>query len=1038
SGRVSVEGMGLDSVTVTLSGDDLEEDATAMTDATGQYAFAGLAEGDYTVAISDFDNVSYVFENTSMDVTLGDDDVQIHNFMGMHARTGMISGMLFVDEAGKNDAYDEGEDALATPGILLSLIGPDESIIAPRPGATNASGMFMFDKLRAGAYQLVVNPRNLNPAIPADYAYGGSSTGYQFTLGVGGEATQNIPFDITHTTVNFMVNLKAGAAMGDALPGATVSFFSDMAGEQKIGDAMSGDDGMASMRIARTSASNNTVYAKVAAPAGDYATDMAMQAVMWDAKMTMHAASNASDILNTKADFSFSGATVMTEYGGGKALAGWAITVSSDKSAAADAPAKLGDDGSAKYSEVVAADSLPVKYTVNVASNQDNALDGGEKYSAGKTGLTYTHNGLSLPATMDAGMLEVKYTTQTLKVYVHHERDQVMGYTGNILGGDVRNTGTVNVDIRHIERSSGRSRAFNPNTEWNSGGGRKTDSNGVVTFRGVPANAQVIVQASLASDAGNVRLLRPDELAAYTDRDGNNIMGGAFGDNGGYHHTVELCPLMATDPTGQRFGECASFAFVNTHLVHGQVWKHDFVPAANGDGWTERNLRHVPGTTVTLAPVAGENLAGDGEGFTAAAADNRRTPLDERKQFNWGQKAAGVYKVTVPAGWVARVGAPGTNVALGNSFNPLAGDVQIDVTPTTGFAYGRVTGEDGFPVAGVTVNVNGVTATTDAAGRYTAGGFASQTRRISNVTYANRIFVEITHTGHNFSRTIRPFAANAPEMVNVELEGATKTATIAGRVTAAGTGDAVAGARVWVDYGAGATNPLGVSARTGLLTGSDGSYSATVVAQPAGSTVGISVTKSDMSFTPASIDVGALEGSSISGISFTGFMKATITGRVSNNGRPMDGVKVKAMAVGGSAAADSATTGETGSYRLFVPFGTYDVEASKAGFNFTPTNQRVNVGPGATTSIDDFAAVVVPSSDATLSDLMLSNDVSLAPTFASDVTAYTASAPNSVAQITVTATTANAGADAVIMPTDADDAAAGHQVDLAVGANEIT
>ena len=68
SGRVSVEGMGLDSVTVTLSGDDLEEDMTAMTDASGQYAFAGLAEGDYTVAISGYDDVAYVFDNTSMDV----------------------------------------------------------------------------------------------------------------------------------------------------------------------------------------------------------------------------------------------------------------------------------------------------------------------------------------------------------------------------------------------------------------------------------------------------------------------------------------------------------------------------------------------------------------------------------------------------------------------------------------------------------------------------------------------------------------------------------------------------------------------------------------------------------------------------------------------------------------------------------------------------------------------------------------------------------------------------------------------------------
>ena len=288
SGRVSVEGMGLDSVTVTLSGDDLEEDATAMTDATGQYAFAGLAEGDYTLAISGFDAVSYVFETTSMDVTLGDDDVQIHNFMGMHARTASVSGMLYVDEAGKNDAYDDGEDALAAAGIALALVGPGIGDVSP--GVTGADGSFTFAGLRAGPYQLVISP--VNPAIPADYAYGGPAEGYSFALGVGDAVTQNVPFDITHTTVNFMVNLKSGDDMGDALPGATVSFFSDMAGEQKIGDATTGDDGMGSLRIARSMASNHTVYASVAAPAGSYDTDGAKQAVMWDGKMTMHAASN--------------------------------------------------------------------------------------------------------------------------------------------------------------------------------------------------------------------------------------------------------------------------------------------------------------------------------------------------------------------------------------------------------------------------------------------------------------------------------------------------------------------------------------------------------------------------------------------------------------------------------------------------------------------------------------------------------------------------------------------------------------------------
>ena len=95
-----------------------------------------------------------------------------------------------------------------------------------------------------------------------------------------------------------------------------------------------------------------------------------------------------------------------------------------------------------------------------------------------------------------------------------------------------------------------------------------------------------------------------------------------------------------------------------------------------------------------------------------------------------------------------------------------------------------------------------------------------------------------------------------------------------------------------MDYGSGPVNPENAHRTRGLLTGADGTYSATVVAQAAGSTVALSATKSDMSFTPARIDVSAIEGTSISGISFTGFAKATITGRVTSGGGPMQGATV--------------------------------------------------------------------------------------------------------------------------------------------------
>ena len=82
SGRVGVPGMGLPDIAVTLSG---AADASAMTDASGQYAFAGLAAGDYTVSIA-VESDAYVFDSMSSDVTLGNDQSAIVNFEGKHVR----------------------------------------------------------------------------------------------------------------------------------------------------------------------------------------------------------------------------------------------------------------------------------------------------------------------------------------------------------------------------------------------------------------------------------------------------------------------------------------------------------------------------------------------------------------------------------------------------------------------------------------------------------------------------------------------------------------------------------------------------------------------------------------------------------------------------------------------------------------------------------------------------------------------------------------------------------------------------------------
>ena len=354
SGRVSVEGMGLGDVTVTLSG---AADATTMTDASGQYAFAGLAAGDYMVSIS-IESDAYVFAETSKDVTLGDDESAIENFEGAHARTASVSGMLFIDEAMKNDSYDDGEDAFPNAAMLaalqaagvqlppmlpvpITLVGP--SVNEMRSGALNlATGQFSFGELVAGDYELRVGSlASLLPALPPaaaavlrDFEYGGPAAGYELEVGVGEEAMQNIPVDITHTTVNVGVTLKGGDHRGQPIPGASVSLYS---GDTMVGSGTTGDNGAASIRFARAGTSNNTVHMAVST---DYfmAPDAGRQAVTWNPQSPVHPVPgtvdppvvlNDADIVNLNVDVSVSGATITTDYGGGTALAGWVIGVMS-------------------------------------------------------------------------------------------------------------------------------------------------------------------------------------------------------------------------------------------------------------------------------------------------------------------------------------------------------------------------------------------------------------------------------------------------------------------------------------------------------------------------------------------------------------------------------------------------------------------------------------------------------------------------------------------------------------------------------------
>ena len=972
AGRVSVEGMGLGGIEVTLAGGD--ESRTAMTDDGGQYSFAGLAAGDYTVSIA-VESDAYVFESMSADVALADDESAIVNFEGAHARTASVSGMVFLDEATKNDMYDEGETPLAHAGIPVALVGP--GVNEQRVGATDATGAFSFDGLQAGPYQLVVLiDATVAAALAAnDVAYGGPGSGYTIALGVGEAAAQNVPFDITHTTVNFTVSLRHGDDMGDALPGATVTLYG--ADDANLGSDDTGDDGSVTIKVARARAGGNMVMAGVSADGYDVADGMTE--VSWDPQMFGTAAGNSNDIVNLNVDATVSGATVTTDYGGGDALAGWAISVMHGEDAVEGAPEMLDDDGNASLMTSVGKDALPATFTFAVADDQDNDLDGGENYEG--SAVEYEHTGLSLAGSMDAGTIEVAYTTQTLKVYVHQDRDQVMGYTGNVLGKDVRDGNgdnkMVDLSVRYID-DNGRSRAFTK-AMWDAE--EMTEySNGVHTFSGLPADKNVIVNASKASGA-SIKLLDPDELATYTAMEANGITGGAFGAMGGFSSMVELCPLQATAP--QDHDECASFAYVTTHTVEGLIWKNGVKKTGDGDfdaGDNDAGITtFVPGQTVSITPVEGENLAGEmaahtttekpvrGPGETSAGKE----VLDETHQFRFAGTASGVYTLDVPAGWRARTNADaadlmdimGAGDMVGEALDPLLGDVRLDVTPETATLFGRVKGSDQFGVADVTVTANGVSATTDASGRYIIEGIPTASHKRSGESRAqpNRIKVEASVSGSNPASSIEDYEGdNTVTRHDIDLTALAMKATVSGTVRASGTNAPVAGVEVMIDGKAPANAATGGANKGKLVTGADGTYTAEFEAKKLGETVEVSVKKAGMSFVPPVIQAPAHAGSAATGFDFTGFVHASITGRVrAPGGGPLSGVEVKATATTTDATEYVDTTGVNGGFAISVPYGSYEIEASLGNYTFDipAAHATTAVAPGQSVNIGTIEAM---------------------------------------------------------------------------------
>ena len=149
-------------------------------------------------------------------------------------------------------------------------------------------------------------------------------------------------------------------------------------------------------------------------------------------------------------------------------------------------------------------------------------------------------------------------------------------------------------------------------------------------------------------------------------------------------------------------------------------------------------------------------------------------------------------------------------------------------------------------------------------------------------------------------------------------------------------------------------------------------------------------------------------------------------------------LRVAAGAVEGTAVTVTRTAGTTAAV-------TVDVDLSTP-----PTLPRGHTGYAFAKATTGLPATILPdpgaSSDAMLSDLVVNDgnaNLTLTPTFASDMYTYRASVTNDVAEVTVTAMTTDSGAtieyldgdDATL--TDADTSDPGHQVAVVEGDNVV-
>ena len=600
SGQVYVvdPDVSLEGVMVTLDGDAEDE---MMTDGNGEYNFPGLAGGDYEVEIENPNADAYTFEVMEIDVDdLGDEEAKIVDFEGEHTTTASISGVLFADELVNDGIYTEGEPMLPFGEFPLLLQGPGLDQVTL--GATDATGAFSFDALKAGQYNLIIDlPGELKAALAkAGYAFSGRTITV-VSVPAATDMDVNFPFRITKQTIYGGALLANKESASFPVGGVTMKLYPTAEdaedGTNSLGSATtrSGkpDDPNAGFAEFEFDRADDTgpgggsidylVYAKVTGVSNSdlKVHDDGLIEIEYEAVDRVTLAPATVKLINTRVNFQWWVKSNEDAKDGNRFLGGWE----------AKNGKKTNSRGLATYSGTVTAsqmasliDAKPVRFTVEMDTDQADSVDMRERWTQSRA-LAHTHTGLENPATNtmannDLGPIYVTWITHSMVLGVYREADDVEGFTdfqSRLPGGDHRPVSAVQrgMEIKLLARDSKnrlKPYKYDHDACTNKDSDETDDREATVTLRGglakvscLPANDEFTIKFDLGDDRVEIGVVEElgGYIEAYNEDDlfiGGTVIG-TFGDeyDGGSGGVPEVRICLSSEGTSD--DECATWGY---------------------------------------------------------------------------------------------------------------------------------------------------------------------------------------------------------------------------------------------------------------------------------------------------------------------------------------------------------------------------------------------------------------------------------------------------------------------------------------------